>query len=154
MHEFDGILDGDDVAGAVGVDVPDDGCQRGRFAGSRGTRDQHQPVFVVGQILHLGRQQQVFEGGYLVGNGAQDEGELAFLSEDVHAEARHAGHHIGGVKILQGVEGVQNVLFADDEPGDVLCVRAGQRLAGGGTELFLDAEGGGHARLEVNVRCL
>ena len=44
MNEFDGLLDGDDVAGEVGVDVVDQRRQGRALAGTRGAGDQNDPA--------------------------------------------------------------------------------------------------------------
>ena len=55
MQILDGILDRDDVAVSVDVDLVDDRGQRGRLSASRRTREQHQAARLVREPLdHIG----------------------------------------------------------------------------------------------------
>ncbi len=46
MQKFDGVFDGDQVIGAVGVDAVDHGGEGGGLTGTGGAGDQHQPALL------------------------------------------------------------------------------------------------------------
>ena len=55
------VFDGDDVTGAIRIDLVNQGRQRCRLAAARGARDQHQAVAKFRELLQLLRQMQLLE---------------------------------------------------------------------------------------------
>ena len=68
VHEFDRVLDGQDVVVALAVDLVDHRGQRGGFAGAGRPGDQHQSARLVAQLADHRRQSQLVEGLDLEGN--------------------------------------------------------------------------------------
>ena len=66
IHVLDGVLDGQDVVGAVLVDVVDHRGQRRGLAAARGAGDQDQAAGLVRQFLQNRRQAQLLHGGDLI----------------------------------------------------------------------------------------
>ena len=61
MHELDRLLDRDDVPGEVGVDVVDQGRERGRFAGTGRAGDEDEAAAQVAELFHDGRNAELLE---------------------------------------------------------------------------------------------
>ena len=61
VHEFDRILDGEDVLVALGVDLVDHGGQRGGLARAGRAGDQHQAARLVAQLADHRRQSELVE---------------------------------------------------------------------------------------------
>src|SRR6185437_6919918 len=51
MQELDGVFNGDEMVGTVGVDAVDHGGQRGGFAGSGGAGDQDEPTLLFANAI-------------------------------------------------------------------------------------------------------
>jgi hypothetical protein len=100
VQVFDRVFDGDDVRGAVGIDVVDHRRQRRRLAATGGTGDEHQAAFFVGDLLHHLRQAQLVEVHHLDRNDAKDNADRAALLEHVATEAAEAGHAVRQVELL------------------------------------------------------
>ena len=56
MQKLDGIFDGDEVVGAIGVDAIDHGRQGGGFTGTGGAGDQNQTALLLADAADHGRQ--------------------------------------------------------------------------------------------------
>ena len=92
VHEFDRILDGEDVAEFVLVDVVDHRRQRGRLARAGRAGDQDQALRLFDQLLEdLAGSPGLRASGSSAGNGAEHRAGAAVLVEGVDAEARQAG---------------------------------------------------------------
>ena len=72
VHEFDRILDGEDVFVALGVDLVDHGRQRGGFAGAGRPGHQHQAARLVAQLADHRGQSQLVERLDLKRNQTED----------------------------------------------------------------------------------
>ena len=88
VHEFDRILDRDDVIGPVVVAVVDHAGERGGLARARGAGHQHQAARQHAQVAEDLRRLQVVERDDGRGNVAEHGAGAAVLVEGVDAEAR------------------------------------------------------------------
>ncbi len=152
MQIFDGVLDGDDMAGAGAVDVVDHCCQGGRFPRTGGAGDQHQTALLLADLLEHAGQLQLIEVLHLEGDDTEHHGNGAALPEYVDAKAAQPRHSIGQVDLVHLFE--VGLLRGVHDPvrhlGDLLgdhARRVGQRLEGA-----VDAVDGGQSCLDVNVR--
>ncbi|ENO74969.1 twitching motility protein PilT [Thauera sp. 63] len=92
MHEFDRVLDGEDVAVLVLVDVVDHRRERGRFAGAGRAGNQYDAARLVGDLLEDLRAVQLFERQHLGRNGPEHGAGAAVLVERVYTEAGEVGN--------------------------------------------------------------
>ena len=90
VHEFDRVLDGEDVIVPLGVDLVDHGRERSRLARARGSGHQHQSARLVAQLADHGRQAELVEGLDLERNHAEYGSRSAALVEAVRAETGQA----------------------------------------------------------------
>jgi hypothetical protein len=88
VHEFDRILDGEDVAVFVLVDVVDHRRQRGRLARTGRAGHQDQALRLLDHLAEQRRAGQVLEGEHLGRNGTEHRTGATVLVERVHTEAR------------------------------------------------------------------
>ena len=88
VHEFDRILDCEDVPVVVFVDVVDDRRQRGRLAGAGRSGDQHHATRELGDVLEDRRTFEIFQRHDLAGNRAKHRAGAARLGEGIDAETR------------------------------------------------------------------
>jgi hypothetical protein len=63
MDEFDGILNGDDLAAALAVDEIDHVVEGGCLAGAGGAGDEDEAVGAAGEFVDLGGESKIFAGG-------------------------------------------------------------------------------------------
>src|SRR3546814_11039543 len=91
VHEFDRILDREDVAVLGLVDVVDHRRQRGRLARAGRAGHQDQALRLVDQVLEDLRAAQVLEGEHPGRNGAEYRAGAAVLFDRVDPEAGQAG---------------------------------------------------------------
>ncbi len=106
VHEFDRVLNGEDVVVTLGVDLVDHGGQRGGLARSGGTRDQHQAARLVAHLADHRRQSQLVERLDLERNQTEDGRSGAALIEDVGAEAGQTFQAEGEVEFEVFLEAV------------------------------------------------
>ena len=99
VHEFDRFLDGDDVTAEVGIDVIEQGGERGGLAGAGGAGDEDEAAAHVAEFFDDRRDVELLERGDLRGNDTEDAGEAVLLLEVVAAEAVIAVHLVGEVEI-------------------------------------------------------
>jgi len=88
MEELDGVLDGDHVFFALGVNLVEHGSQGGGFSRTGRTRHQHETTRFVAKASDDRRQTQGVEVFYFPGNGTKNGGHGAALIENVAAETR------------------------------------------------------------------
>ena len=100
MDELEGILQGQDMLFAGGIDQVDHGGQGGGLARTGRAGDQHQPFFQMGHLPDPFRQAQVVRGQDLAGDDAEDRGDSLVLHEDIAAEAGQTGNGVGKVQVI------------------------------------------------------
>ena len=103
-QELDRVLDRDDVAGAVGVDVVDHRGERGRLARAGGAGDEDQAARFHGDALDDLGQHELLDRLHAERDHAEDDADRAALHEGVHAEAAEAGDRVGEVDLVELVE--------------------------------------------------
>ena len=154
MQELDGVLDGDDVLGALGVDVVDHGRQRRGLAGARGPRAQDEAALLVADLLQHDGQAQLAHGHDLDGDDAQHQPHRAPLLEDVAAEAAQPGHGVGDVDLQVVLELLLLAVAHDGERhGDGVLLHEPLGLDER-DQLAVDAQHGVGPHLEMEVRRL
>jgi len=113
VHEFDRVLDGDDVLAEIGVDVVDHRGQRGRFAGTGRPGDQHQARFQRADVLEHIRHVKVFESQDLGRNLAHDAAHSVVVVHVVGSETRQSGNFVCEVEVMGFHELVPTLGHAD-----------------------------------------
>ncbi|MNT06846.1 hypothetical protein D3C72_1415290 [compost metagenome] len=88
VHEFDRILDSEDVAVFVLVDVVDHRRQRGRLARTGRAGHQDQALRLLDHLAEQRRAGQVFQGQHFGRNGAEHRTGATVLVERIDTEAR------------------------------------------------------------------
>src|SRR3984893_5109876 len=92
VQKLDGVLDGDEVVGAVGVDAVDHGGERGGFTGTGGASDEHQAALLFTNLVDDRGKIELVGGANFGGNDAQHHADVAALLEYVDAETAQTGH--------------------------------------------------------------
>src|SRR5713226_5287345 len=98
VQELDGVFNGDQVIGAVGIDAVDHRRQRGGFTGTGGARYQHQAALFLANLVDDGGEIQFVGGANFCWNDAQHHPDVAALLENVDAEAAQARNAIGHIQ--------------------------------------------------------
>ena len=98
-HVFDGVFQGDDVLFEVGVDVLDHRGERGGFAATGRTGQQHDAAGRFGDLLDLLQQAQFLEAGHDGLDVAHGQAPLAALLKEVGAKPADARHEVGEVRL-------------------------------------------------------
>src|SRR5512139_659443 len=91
VHEFDRVLDGEDVRVLVLVDVVHHRCQRGRLARAGRPGDEHDAARLVRDLLEDGRAVELLQRQHLGRNRAEHRACAILLVEGVDAEACQRG---------------------------------------------------------------
>src|SRR5467141_3988860 len=94
VQELDGVFDGDQVVGAIGIDAVDHRRQRGGLTGTGGSRNEHQAALLLANLVNDGGEVQFFRSANFRGNNTQDHADVAALLENVDAEAAQAGNPV------------------------------------------------------------
>ena len=87
IGKFYRVLDRDDMPHRAFVDVVEHRGNRGRFAGTRCSGDQHESSGLSGDFFQDAGQTQIFEAEDVGRNRANGNGDLSALLKDVHAES-------------------------------------------------------------------
>ncbi len=99
MHKLNRILNRDDVAVEVGVDIFDERREGGGLAGTSRSGDQHKPRAHVTKLFDHGGNVEVFEGCNFCRDQTKHGSEAIFLLEVVAAEAGFFIHRISEVEV-------------------------------------------------------
>jgi hypothetical protein len=100
VDEFDGVLDGDDMAGEVVVDVVDHRRERRGLAGAGGAGDDDEALVKVAEFLQRLGEAELGEGQDFRRDLAEDGGLAPVIVEVVGAEAGEALDLVGEIEIL------------------------------------------------------
>ncbi len=92
MHEFDGVLNGDDMVAAILVTIVDHRRERGRFSRTRRPGHHYQPAMEHGELFQDCWQRcvkflEILEGKHFAGDLAKDCRDPILLIEEVRAES-------------------------------------------------------------------
>src|SRR6266704_3265278 len=104
VQELDGVFDGDQVVGAVGVDAVDHCRQCGGFTGTGGARNQHQAALFFANFGDDAGEIQFFGGANFCGNDAQHHADVAALLKNVDAEAAQARNAVSHIQFRRFLE--------------------------------------------------
>ena len=99
VQEFDGVLDGNDVVGALRIDAVNHRGQRGGLAASGGAGNQHHAAALLADLIHHLGQVEFLERPDLGGDDAKHHADVAALLEDVNTEAAQTGHAVGHIEL-------------------------------------------------------
>ena len=150
---LDGILDGDDMAGAVLVAIADHRRQRSGLAGAGGADEDHQPALGHGQFLQNGRQAQFLDGGDDGFDFTQHHAGVVALAKGADAETANAGGGDREVALIVAFElfPLRRSHHADH---DLQRLRRCQGRLGHRRNLAVDLQARRHARGNKQVRCI
>ena len=146
---LDGVLQGDDVAGAGVVDAVQQRGQGGGFARARLAGDEDDAAAVGGEIGHHRGQGQLLQRGDMVGQQTDGGGDAALLAEQVDTGAGDAGEGTGQVQLTDGGHGLVNV--TGQLAGIQLAVLRGKDLIGQVGDSAVDAALGRQAADQMDV---
>ncbi len=132
VEELDGILDADDVAAAVLVDVVDHGGERRGLPAAGGPGHEDEAPLLQGDALHDLGQAEAVDFRDLEWDAPHYDGGIATGAEDVDSEPGLAGQGMRYVQLLACVEG--GLLGGGrellDQLADVLGEKRTQTLGG------------------------
>src|SRR5258707_381924 len=99
MQKLDGVFDGDEVIGAIGIDAVDHGGERGGLTGTGGSGDEDQAALLFANAIDDRGKIELVGGADFGGNHAQNHADVAALLEDVDAEAAEASDAVSHVEL-------------------------------------------------------
>ena len=152
MNELDRLLDRHDVAGEVGVDVVDEGRERGAFSGAGRTCHQNDAAAHVAERFDDLRHAQVLEGFDFCGNDAEDSSVAVGLLEIIAAETVVLVHLVGEIEVsvlLEALPALGRADFAEH----VAHFLGGEGLLADRNDLAVAANFGRLTLGEVEIRC-
>ena len=151
VHELDGVLDREDVAAPLPVDLVDHGGERGALPGAGGSGDEHEPAGPLGEPGDDGRQAELLEASDVEGDLADHHRDAAALAEHVAAEAGEVLDPEGEVEFVLRLEPLLLVV-REDGVGELHRVLRGEHVGSGGVDdLAVHAKLGPLARCDVEV---
>ncbi len=150
MEEFYGVLDGDDVAAAIGVDVVDHRGQGGGLSGAGCAGDEDEAARFLGEFAYGVGEVEVGEGEVGVGDMPEDKSNGSALSEDVDAEAPKSADADGEVHFGCAFEAL-DLFLGHEAVGEFLYVVDGEFAVVEGLNEAVDADEGGRAGLDKQV---
>src|SRR6266850_1691770 len=99
VHEFDRVLDRDDVVRARAVDQIDQRAQRGGLPRAGRSGDEHETLLQVAELLHLLRDAELLHA-HDFGRDHAEYGDRAFtIARRVHAEPSQPGDLVGEIRV-------------------------------------------------------
>src|SRR5215470_18793161 len=90
VHEFDRVLDRDDVALTAAIDLLDQRRDGARLPRTGRAGDEYEPLLRLGEALQDCGKAKVVRRRDGVGDGAKHRADAADMAIDVHAKAREA----------------------------------------------------------------
>jgi hypothetical protein len=146
------VLDGDDVALTLRIDVVDDRRQRGRLARTGEAGHEDQPVPLLGQRRHRGREAQRVEARDAGQHPAEDQADPAPLAERAHPEPPETGDAVHEVALVRLGERLGSAAW-DHRGRDALGVFGLDGVERRFAEPPVDPEPGPRAHFHVHVGC-
>jgi len=104
VQELNGVFDGDQVVGAIGVDAVDHRGQCGGLTGTGSSGNQHQPALFFANLADDRGEVQFLRGANFCRNDAQHHADVAALLKDVDAEAAQARDAVRHVQFRRFLE--------------------------------------------------
>ena len=151
MHEFDRILDGNDMTMRVAIAVVHHRCQRGRLTRARAAYEDDQATLGHRDILQDRRQVEFVETGDLGVDDTQHHARAATLHEGIDTKTRHARQGDGEVTFLVLFE-FRHLLVVHDRTRQDLGMIRGQILLRDRRHLAVDFHRRRRARGNEKVR--
>ncbi len=151
VHEFDGILNGEDVLVTGFIDVIEHGRQGGGLTGTGGAGHQHNTAGKFADILEHLALPQILHGQNLGGDGSEYRAGPPVLIERVHPEPGHTRHFKGEV-CFQKFFKVLTLLVVHDvinQAVHLLMIHSGQIDS---TYIAVHPDHGGQTGRQVQVR--
>ena len=152
MHKFDRLLDGDDVAGKVRVNVVDERSEGRALAGTGRTRDKNDAPSHVAESFDDLRNFQILEGLDFCGNDAENRAVSVGLLEIIATESIFLIHLVGKIQIAMFLVTLP-ALGRADFAQHVAHLLVGERFLSNGHDLSVAANFGRLALTEVQIRC-
>lgn len=147
---FDGVFERDDVLFEVGVDVLDHGGEGCGFTATCGACDEDDAAFGLGDFLEHGEESEFFESGDVGFDVAHGQAVLAFLLEQVGAEASDTFPVVGEVDFVIFGEALMEV-WGDDGIDDGVHPFLGWDRGLHGDQFAVDTEDDGASDFEVYI---
>src|SRR6266849_133183 len=151
VEKLDGVFDGHQVVGAVGVDAVDHGREGGGLAGTGGTRDEDEAALLFANVADDRGKIELLDGADFGRNDAKDHADVATLLENVYAEAAQAGNAISHVQLGGFLELLLLAVGHHAERHGEHLFRRNAGYVGEGVEQAIDAEIRVVADLQVQV---
>ena len=104
VHEFDRVLEADDIQAAGLVQVIDHCGQRGRFAGTRGACYQHHPLVIIAEVADDIGDVELFERRHLIRDMAEDCADAGVLAKEIDPEASAFLADVGEIEVAARIE--------------------------------------------------
>ncbi len=118
MHEFNRVLDRDDVVAPILVGIIYHGRQGGGLARAGRTGDYHQAAMEHGKFFQHCRQRsveffEILERKHLAWNLAEHGGDAVFLVEEIRPEAGNVGNLVAKINVARFLEDFDFVFGRD-----------------------------------------
>ena len=150
VEVLDGVLDGENVAGAALVDMVDHAGQSGGLARARLPGHEDEPAVPGGQVQDNLRQAQVLNRRDLRWDGPQGRGDRAALHVDVDAEAPEPLDAVREIELMGALEPL-HVAVGEDVVDEPLSVDLPEGLEGERVELAVHPHNGREVDGDVQV---
>jgi signal transduction histidine kinase len=151
VHEFDRVLDRDDVIGESPVQAVEHRGERRGLAAPRRSRHEHQSALGRIEAGDRSGEVQLLGGGDPRGDEAKDRRVSPLLPEEVHAEAGLLPHLIGEVDVASRQEALPH-RRGRDGAHQVFVVGRRQLAIAAALELAVEPQNGRRAHRKVQVR--
>ena len=153
VHEFDRVLDRENVIVALLVDLVEHRRERRRLTGSRRPGDEHESTRPLCERGENRRQAQFLEAADLLGDQSIDCADRAALVEHVHAEARETLDTKREVE-LEGLFEPLLLRIGEHAVGELLRIGRRQCRTIQACQVAMDSDLGRRVRGDVEVRSL
>ncbi len=150
MHEFDRVLDRQDVGVVIRIDVIDHRRQRGRFARAGWPRNQDNAAWVTGDILEKLGATQVLKGQDFRWNGSEHRRRTPILVEGVNAKSSQPRQFKGKIA-LQKLLVITTLIVIHDVIDQALNFLGVQRRHVNTANIAIDTDHGRQTRREMQV---
>src|SRR5229473_2925482 len=151
VEKLDGVFDGHQVVGAVGVDAVDHGREGGGLAGTGRTGHEDEAALLFANVADDRGKIELLDGADFGRNDAKDHADVATLLENVYAEAAQAGNAISHVQLGGFLELLLLAVGHHAERHGEHLFRRNAGHVGEGVEQAIDAEIRVVADLQVQV---
>ena len=151
VHEFDRVLDGNDVPATVPVTMPQHGGQRGGLTGTGGAHEDDQASLGHGQVLGDVRQGQIINLGNLYFDPTQHHATQVALEESADPETADTPGTDGKIALVGGIE-LRALLVIHRAIDKFTGLFRSEGILGDRQNLAVDLHAGRHTRRDKQVR--